>query len=109
MSLLKHEHTLNPTSFGLRLVEFSVLVEKGRADEVAQRIFEKYENLLKVNIQINSISNVGALAYVNSSEELYKMLEEIKSMQFVNDVEFAEIVKVVGKRPASLFKVQAQN
>jgi DNA-binding Lrp family transcriptional regulator len=109
MSMLTHNYDLNPNAFGFREVEFWLLVEKGKADEVARHIFEKYNNVLSVRVQINSISNVGVTAYVDSSEELYTMLEEIKSMHFVEEVEFAEIVKLVDKRPANFFKVRMQN
>lgn len=34
------------------------------------------------------------------------MIEEVKGMQFVNRVEFAEIIKVVGKRQANFPKAE---
>ena len=102
--MLKHEYNLDPFSFGLREVEFWVMVEKGRTDEVAQHIFEKYKNVLIVTAQMNAISNVGVRAYFDTSEQIYRMIEEVKGMQFVNRVEFAEIIKVVGKRPANFSK-----
>ena len=103
-SVLRHKYVLNPISFGLRPVFYWVMVERGRAEEVSRRIFDKYDNVLKVTIQINAISNVGVEAYVDSSEALYRMLEEIKSMQFVKTVNFAEIVRVVNERTANFFK-----
>ena len=59
MSMLKHEYSLDPFSFGLRKVEFWVMVEKGRTDEVAQHIFEKYRNKLIVTVQMIYISFIG--------------------------------------------------
>lgn len=106
MSMLKHEYRLDPFSFGLREVEFWVMVEKGRTDEIAQHIFEKYKNTLIVTVQMNAISNVGVQAYFDSSEQIYRMIEEMKGMRFVNRVEFAEIIKVVGKRQANFPKAQ---
>lgn len=101
---LRHEYSLDPFSFDLRAVEFWVRVEKGRADEVAQHIFEKYKNALIVTVQINAISNVGVQVYFDSSEQMHRMIEEVKGMKFVNWVEFAEIIKVVGKRQANFSK-----
>ena len=109
MSILKHKYELSPLSFGLRPVEFWIMVEGGKAEEVASRMFEKFDNVLRTSIQMNTISNVGILAYFNSSEEVVRMLEEIKSMKYVNRVEFAEIVKVVHERQANFFKRQEQN
>lgn len=104
MSLLKHEYSLDPINFGLRPIQFWIMVEKGKSDEIGKHIFEKYENVLSVTIQVNAISNVGVLAYFDSSEKLFSMLEELKAIKFVNRVEFAEIVKLVGKRQANFFK-----
>ena len=106
MSMLKHEYSLDPFSFGLRKVEFWVMVEKGRTDEVAQHIFEKYRNTLIVTVQMNAISNVGVQAYFDSSEQIYRMIEEMKGMRFVIRLEFAEIIKVVGKRQANFPKAR---
>jgi DNA-binding Lrp family transcriptional regulator len=107
LSMLKHEYTLNPVGFGLRPVEFWIMVEKGKADEVAHNIFEKYNNVLQVSTQMNSISNVGVAAYVKSSEQLYNMLEGIKSMPFVENVEYAETIKIVRTRQANFFKLMS--
>jgi DNA-binding Lrp family transcriptional regulator len=103
-SVLRHKYVLNPISFGLRPVFYWVMVERGKAEEISRHIFDKYDNVLKVSIQINSISNVGVEAYVDSSEALYRMLEEIKSMQFVKTVNYAEIVRIVDERAANFFK-----
>jgi len=109
MSILNHKYELNPLSFGLRPVEFWVKVEGGKAEEVVNHIFGKFDNVLRASIQMNTISNIGILAYFNSSEEIFNMLEVIKSMKYVNRVEFAEIVKVVHERQANFFKTQEQN
>jgi len=58
-------------------------------------------------VQINTISNVGVSAYVNRSEQLYSMLEEMKDMPSVENVAFAEIVKVVEEKKVNFFKAQA--
>ena len=109
MSIMNHKYELNPLSFGLRPVQFWIKVEGGRAEEVANHIFEKFDNVLRATIQMNAISNVGILAYFNSTEEVFGMLEVIKSMKYVDRVEFAEIVKVVHERTVNFFKTQEQN
>lgn len=106
MSLLKHEYRLAPFSFGLRPIQFWVLVEGGNTEEVANHIFQTHTNALEVTIQVNALSNIGVLAYVQSSEELFSMLEEIKSMRFVTRVEFAEVINVVGTRQTNFFKIR---
>ena len=109
MSILNHKYKLNPLSFGLRPVEFWVKVEGGKAEEVANHIFEKFDNVIRATIQMNTISNVGILAYFDSSEEVFGMLELIKSMRYVISVEFAEIVKVVNERRVNFFKTQERH
>jgi len=108
VSILGHKYQLNPLSFGLRPVQFWVMVEGGKAEEVAKEIFGKYYNVLRATVQMNALSNVGVLAYFNSSEEVFSMLEGIKSIKFVNRVEFAEIVKIVDERQTNFFKKQDQ-
>lgn len=97
-SMLKHEYSLDSISLGLKEVEFWVVVEKGKAEEVAHRIFEKYKNVLLVTLQMNAGSNVRASASFDSSEQMYRTIEEMKGMPFVKQVEFGESIKVVGKR-----------
>ena len=109
MSVLEHKYKLNPISFGLRPVQFWVKVEGGKADEVAKNIFDKYYNVLNATIQMNALSNVGVLASFNNSEEMFWMLEEIKSMKYVSRVEYAEIIDVVGERQSNYFKREKQN
>jgi hypothetical protein len=109
MSIVKHQYTLEPINFGFRPVEFWVLVKKGQADELARNIFDKFENVLQVSVHINSISNICVNGYVGSSEQLYAMIEEIKSMPFAEDVEFAETVKVIAERQVNFFKIRNQN
>jgi translation elongation factor EF-1beta len=106
--MVEHQYTLDPISFGLRQIEFWVLVEKGKADIVARRIFEQHDNILSVCKQMNSISDLGVVAYVTSSEHLYNTLEGIKSIPFVDDIEFAEIVKVMHTRQVNFFKKHSQ-
>ena len=105
MSVVKHEYSLNPINFGFRPVEFWILVQKGKAEELAQRIFNKFENVLDAGVHINSISNVKVQAYISGSQQLYKMMEEIKSMPFAEDVEVAETVKVIAERQVNFFKL----
>ncbi|MDQ4101385.1 MAG: hypothetical protein M3115_04275 [Thermoproteota archaeon] len=102
--MIKHQYALDPISIGLRQIEFWVLVEKGKVDIVARRIFEHHDNVLSICKQMNSISDLGVVAYVRSSEHLYNTLEGIKSIPYVDDIEFAEIVKVMHTRQVNFFK-----
>jgi hypothetical protein len=47
--------------------------------------------------------------YVSSSGQLYSMLEEMKSMRFVKNVAFAEIIKLVHTGQVNFLKVQPDN
>ncbi len=58
------------------------MVEKGKAEEIARNIFEKYGNSLGVTIQGNAISNIGVQVYFNGSEQIYRMVEEMKGTRF---------------------------
>ena len=105
MSVVKHEYSLNPINFGFRPVEFWVLVQKGKAEDLAHKIFSKFENILDVCVHINSISNIRVQAYISNSQQLYNMIEEIKSMPFAENVDVAETVKVIAERQVNFFKL----
>jgi DNA-binding Lrp family transcriptional regulator len=108
MSIVKHEYSLDAINFGFRPVEFWVLVQKGKAEELAQNIFNKFTNVIRICVHINSISNINLTAYVSSSQQLYSMIEEIKALPFAEGVEVAETVKVIGARQVNFFKIGGQ-
>ncbi|MDQ3851899.1 MAG: AsnC family transcriptional regulator [Thermoproteota archaeon] len=107
MSVLKHEYALNPVYFGLRHIRFLIKVERGKADEVGKHIFEKYQNILGIYQHINDFSNLGVEAYVNSSEQLYDMIEGLESTRFIMKVGYAEVTRTTHTRQMNFLKLEA--
>jgi hypothetical protein len=58
----------------------------------------------QLNLLWNPISDIGLVAYATSSGHLYNLLEGDKSIPFVDDIEFAEIVKVMHTRQVNSLK-----
>jgi hypothetical protein len=58
----------------------------------------------QLNLLWNPISHIGLVAYATSSGHSYNLLEGNKSVPFVDDIEFAEIVKVIHTRQVNFLK-----
>ena len=101
-SVLKRSYSVNMSKFGLRIVKIHIKANGGMNDEVAKRIFQNYSNVLMASVEMDSIANIIAEAYVRNTSELYNMTEAIKRMPEVSDVQFSETVTVVGKRGINL-------
>ena len=72
------------------------------SNEIAKRIFQNYSNVLMASVEMDSIANIIAEAYVRNTSELYNMTEAIKRMPEVSDVQFSETVNEVGRRGIDL-------
>ena len=90
------------SKFGLRIVRLHIKANGGMSNEIAKRIFQNYSNVLRATVEMDSIANIIAEAYVRNTSELYNMTEAIKRMPEVSDVQFSETVTVVGKRGINL-------
>jgi DNA-binding Lrp family transcriptional regulator len=101
-SVLKRSYSLNMSKFGLRIVRLHIKANGGMSDEIAKRIFQNYSNVLRATVEMDSIANIIAEAYVRNTSELYKMTEAIKRVPEVSDVQFSETVTEVGKRAINL-------
>ena len=88
--------------FGLRIVKLHIKATGGKSDEIAKRIFQNYSNVVRATVEMDSIANIIAEAYVQNTSELYKMTEAIKRMAEVSNVQFSETVAEIGRRGINL-------
>lgn len=84
------------------MVKLNIKANGGKCDEIAKRIFQNYSNVLRATVEMDSIANIIAEAYVRNTSELYNMTEAIKRMTDVSDVQFSETVTEVGMRGIDL-------
>jgi DNA-binding Lrp family transcriptional regulator len=110
-SILKKDYQLDSKEFGIRTADLLIGVTKGNSTHIAKQLLSTYDkhissvSLVMGDPQINVCGNV----LFRNSEELYRIVQEIKAMNNVNYVEWLELVKVIGNNNAStvdtLFKI----
>jgi hypothetical protein len=83
---------------GFRFADIMILVKKGKAEQVAKEIFEKFETCLMTSWRVNSIANLVAQVYYGDSNELKDIIEGILEIDYVDKVEFTEYVKIVERK-----------
>ena len=81
-----------------------VHVSKGDCEEIAQEIINKYrKNILEVSIRIgNPLVNLIATVVYKDSDEIFDIIQHIRRMKHVEDVEWSEIVKTVVKNDSGI-------
>ena len=75
-----------------------MLVRGGKTEQVAKQLFQKHSHVISTSWRINSIANLIAQVYYTDSNMLNDTIESIKAIEYVDKVEFSEIVKVVDRR-----------
>ena len=96
-AILKKTYTFNYKAFGGRIGDLIVSVDKGKSKEVAQNLLKKYKNnIVSCDTRINSMHNVAARIIYKDTEELFEIIESIKTMDYVDRVQWSEMVEVIG-------------
>jgi DNA-binding Lrp family transcriptional regulator len=122
-SIVRKSYELDAKQFGWRTVDILITVEKGDCVEIANRlltenigiglssdiskIINKGDNtspgprVIESSLRIGDpVVNVVARVIYKSSDELFRIIQEIKKMPNIARVEWSEIVKVVGRNNA---------
>jgi len=96
-SILKRTYSLNYKAFGGRVGDLIINVDKGRSKEVAQLLLKNYKNnITHCHTRINSEHNVSAQVVYKNTEELHYLIESIKTMEYVTNVRWSEMVELIG-------------
>lgn len=94
-AILRRTYTFNHKAFGGRVGDLIIHVDKGKSDEVAQTLLEKYKNNIPYcDTRINSQHNVSAHVIYKNTEELHNLIESIRSMDYITGVAWSEIPKL---------------
>jgi len=97
-AILKKTYTFNYKSFGGRVGDLIIAVDKGKSKQVAQTLLKKYENnVVSCETRINSEHNVSARVIYKNTEELYWIIESIKTLEYVTGVAWSEVVELIGE------------
>src|SRR5919202_373524 len=96
-AILKRNYTFNYKAFGARVGDLIVNVDKGKSKEVAQSLLKIYRNnVVLCDTRINSMHNVSARIIYKDTEELFEIIESIKTMDYVDGVQWSEMVEAIG-------------
>lgn len=100
--VLAKVYHVNLKVFGGKIGEIIIKVEKGKSREVAQEILKKYKNnVMSVSTRINTEHNVSAQLIYKDTAELHDLLESIRSMLYVTNLQWSEIVETLGDNSSS--------
>lgn len=97
-SLLTRKYELNTHDLGWRNAELLMLVENGIADRMARELIEKYDNIISTSIRINTNTNLAACIGYRNSNELHELMEKLRAMPNISNLEWSEIVSESGNK-----------
>ena len=75
-----------------------MLVENGKADYMAEKLIEKFDKVISTSTRINTKSNLAAYVSFKNSNEFHELMEKIRAMPNVSNIEWSEIVRDVGNK-----------
>jgi DNA-binding Lrp family transcriptional regulator len=99
-SILKKNYQINIRELGWRTADLFLSVEKGKSEELAKKLLCKNDDkniIMSTSLRIGDPEiNVSAQVFYKGSEELLEIIESVKAMPYVQNVEWSETVRVVG-------------
>jgi len=101
---LQHKYEIEPKKFGLRTADLLVDVSKGDCEEIAKEILNQYrKNILQVTIRMGSpMRNLVATVVYKDTDEVFEIMQYIRRMEHVENVEWSEIVKTILKNDSGI-------
>jgi DNA-binding Lrp family transcriptional regulator len=96
-SILKKIYSLDLSTFGWRIADLLIGMNNGDPHSTARNIVqENSKNIVSASLRIGSPEvNLGAQIRYKSSQELHKILQNIKASDNINRVGWSEIVEEV--------------
>ena len=92
--ILKKNYTLDLKKLGLRVSEISVATRKGESQNVMNDFYNKHKKyIVDMALRIgNPDTNISFRVAHTDSNELFRLLEEIKGMDMVSMVQWSEYI-----------------
>src|ERR687885_2255507 len=97
-SVLKKRYHIDISSYlALKRADIIINVDKGKTEQVIQRILQDYRqtNILSISTRLNHMHNVVVGIVYKDSDELFKIVENIRSQANVTLVEWSETIQDV--------------
>lgn len=105
-SILTKTYNLDLSSFGWRIADLMIELEKGDPSAISENIIQNNsKNIMNASLRIGSLQvNMVARVCYRSSKELHQILQDIKVHDKVGRVEWSEVVQITAKNNASAFQ-----
>jgi DNA-binding Lrp family transcriptional regulator len=98
-TILVKDYAINVKYANWRSGEIFVRVLKGKTEEVAKEIFDRYvNNITLVSTTMNNVGNLIIHIYFRTSPQMFTIIEELRRFPGVEDVLYAEHIDVLGER-----------
>lgn len=97
-SVLTRKYELSTHDLGWRNAEILMLVENGKADWMAKELIEKFDKVIGTSTRINTNCNLAAYVGFRKSYELHELMEKIRAIPDVSNIEWSEIVGDSGNK-----------
>jgi len=102
-SLLTKAYHIDLKASGGKMGDIVVNVDKGKSKEVATNILKKFKsNVMNASTRINSEHNVTVQVLYNNTAELHNLLENIRSIPYVTNLQWSEMVEMIGDNSHSV-------
>ncbi len=104
-TVLKKKYQMDLIQLGYRTAQIFVDVQKGKAQETGEELLKKYNrNVINASTRINSSNNLCLEVVYHASDELHNLLEEVKSMPLVKNVDWSEQVMMIGDNMSTIIR-----
>lgn len=105
-SILNKAYNLDVRKLGWRTADLLISVEKGKAEETAEKLLENNKvNVIVASLRIGDPKvDIMADIFYKDSIELHDLTERVKAMPYVTYVEWAEVVKIIDNNFGSILE-----
>lgn len=103
-AILKKNYYVDLKRLGLRTAEISVATKNGESQNVLNTFFNRHKrNIIDTALRIgNPDTNISFRVAYADSRELFNLLEEIKEMEIVSEVQWSEYIAEKKNQTASI-------
>jgi DNA-binding Lrp family transcriptional regulator len=94
---VQHKYEIDHKKFGLRCADLLIDVSKGDCELIAKEIlYQHHKNIHQITIRMGGPKiNLIATVIYKDSDELFAIVQHVKKMEHVENVEWSEIIKTV--------------
>lgn len=96
-SMLKKKFEIDTKKIGLRSADMLIKVTKGQIESVADQIFKRHsKSILEMSVRIGQLDfNLVAKVVYKDSDEIYRIIETVNTIDYVESIQWSEIVKIL--------------